>query len=149
MSSASDISNLFQMLGVSPSQYQEVERTEQVQGARGRWSTPTSSSPADITRDDAPREAEVVLPTETAEAVVPPEAAEVAPAAPPQPIASAAPDAVSEPLPAVQLAPEQAVLQSNPEPVIVPQQPDSLSAVFARLRERSGPQEDAAQRQPS
>lgn len=46
MSSASDISNLFQILGVSPSHYQEVERTEQVRGLRGRWSMQPGSFPA-------------------------------------------------------------------------------------------------------
>jgi hypothetical protein len=53
MSSASDISNLFQMLGVSPSQYQEVARTEQAQGSRGSWSMQTEPVPGDTTRDDA------------------------------------------------------------------------------------------------
>ncbi|MBC8721290.1 hypothetical protein F6X37_06685 [Paraburkholderia sp. 31.1] len=140
MSSASDISNLFQMLGVSPSHYQEIERIEQVQGSRGRWSMQTTSSPGDTTRDDSAREAEAVLPTDVTE---------VAPAAPPQLIAPAVPAAVSGSLPVLQAAPEQPVLQFNPGPVAAPQQPDSLSAVFARLRERSEPQEGVPQRQTS
>ncbi|WP_321816160.1 MULTISPECIES: BcsR/BcsP family cellulose biosynthesis protein [unclassified Paraburkholderia] len=38
MSGASDIANLFEVAGGNPAQYQEVERTEQMQGSRGPWS---------------------------------------------------------------------------------------------------------------
>jgi hypothetical protein len=139
MSSASDISNLFQMLGVSPSHYQEVEKTEQVQGSRGRWSAP-ATSPEHIAPSDAAREAETVLPADAADAT------EAPPTAQPQPIASAVPAAASASLPALQAEPEQPVLQSDPEPVIAAQRPDALSAVFARLREQSEPQADVARR---
>lgn len=110
MSSASDISNLFQMLGVSPSHYQEVERTEQVQGLRGRWSTQTEPSPL---------------------------------------IGSTVAAAASGSLPVMQAAADHPVLLSNPEPVIAAQQPDTLSAVFERLRERNESPADALQRQTS
>jgi len=148
MSSASDISNLFQMLGVSPSHYQEVERTEQVQGSRGRWAMQTGPLPAEIAQPDAARDAETIAPTDTAE---------MAPAEPAPLIDSAAAAAESNAVPQSHTESEQSiqqpVLQPAPEPVSAresgPQQPDSLSAVFARLRESSSPQQDGSQRQTS
>ena len=65
MSSASDISNLFQMLGMSPSQYQEVARTEQVQGSRKHWPMQAEAVPAAAARDGlAPEQPVLQSPTE-------------------------------------------------------------------------------------
>jgi hypothetical protein len=156
MSSASDISNLFQMLGASPSHYQEVEKTEQMHGSRGRWSMPTMPAPADFVRDDG-----AASDAEDLAASVPADAAEMASNEPPQPAVSAeeATEGANEasPEPAAestssaqsQAAAEQPVPQSAPEPVIAAEQPGSLSAMFARLREQSRAQEDVAQRHTS
>jgi hypothetical protein len=148
MSSASDISNLFQMLGVSPSHYQELERTEQVQGSRGRWAMQTGPLPADIAQPDAARDAEAVAPTD---------AAETAPAEPAPLIESTAtaaePDAVPQSQTESEQPIQQPVLQPAAEPVSpsesAPREPGSLSAMFARLRESNSPQQDGSQRQTS
>ncbi len=121
---------------------------------------PTMPSPADIVRDgDAASDAEDLA------AVVPADTAEMASDEPPHPAVSAeeaaegaaeaANEVSAEPAaesisPAQsQAAAEQPVPQSAPEPVIAAEQPGSLSAMFARLREQSRAQEDVAQRQTS
>ncbi len=164
MSSASDISNLFQMLGVSPSHYQEVARNEQAQGSRGRWSMQTEVTAMDIVREFAARQAEAVRLAEdgvevvaedvagdVAEPVteVAEDAVEVATAVPQEPIAPTLPAVVSEPVETLQAAPEQPVLQSDPKPVIAAQEPAALSSLFARLREGHEPRADVPQRQAS
>ena len=149
MSSASDIANLFEVVDASPSQYQEVERAEQMQGQRGRWSTlnaaepePVAPAPVALAQDDAADSADV---PDTADAL--PDASQ-----PQQPplrqlhIACSIPAAASEPLPVEQAAPAQPVVQSTPEPVVAAQQSAALSSVFARLMERNEPRGDVTQR---
>ena len=119
MSSASDISNLFQMLGVSPSHYQEVASNEQAQGSRGRWSMQTEVTAMDIMREFAARQAEAVrlaedvvevVAEDVAEDAAEPvtdlaeDAAEVAPAEPQEPIAPTIPAVASEPVELLQAA---------------------------------------------
>jgi hypothetical protein len=140
-SSASDISNLFQMLGVSPSHYQEVQRTEQVQGSRGLWSTQTGQSPVAATCGQIARDAQAA----SAEA---PELTATAVAASAQVSASASASA-SAPATLPAADGQAPVRQSNPDPVVVAPQPDSLSAMFARLRNTTVHHADAAQRQAS
>lgn len=156
MSSASDISNLFQMVGGDPSQYQEVEQTEQMQGSRGRWNTVAAAQPGcmfeapidvaseqDLAQPEVAREAEAPLPVETAE---------VEPAAPPRLTglidwALPAPD--SEPPPVVRAPLAQPAARANPEPVAPPPQSAPLSSVFARLLERDTSGTDASSRRKS
>jgi hypothetical protein len=144
MSSASDILNLFRMAGGDASHYQEVEKAEQMQGSRGRWSMLSAvqpdgvaAAPVDIARDDAAGEAEAVRLAETAEAI---------PAAPERLIAWTIPAVASEPPPVLQSAPEQPDVQANPEPVVEVQQPADLNSVFARLLERDKPRADVSRR---
>jgi hypothetical protein len=144
MGSASDILNLFQMAGGDASQYHEVEKAEQMQGSRGRWSmlSPVhpdrvAAAPADVARDDAAGEAEAVCLAETAEAVA---------AAPQRQIAWTIPDVASEPPSVLKAAVEQPAVQACPEPVAEVQQPADLSSVFARLLERDKPRADVPQR---
>ena len=142
MSSASDIANLFEVADASPSQYQEVERAEQLQGLRGRWSTlnaaepdPVAPAPVALAQGDAADSADVPGVTDSL-----PDALE------PQPTACSIPAAVSEPPPVEQAAPEYPVVQSTPEPVVAAQQSAALSSVFARLMERNEPRGDVSQR---
>ncbi|CAD6555621.1 hypothetical protein LMG27952_05873 [Paraburkholderia hiiakae] len=143
MSSASDIANLFEVVDTSPSQYQEVERAEQMQGLRGRWSTlnvaepdPVVPAPVALAQGDAADSADVHDTT-----VSFPDAVESQP-----PIACSIPAVASEPPPVEQAAAEQPVVQSTPEPVVAVQQSAALSSVFARLMERNEPRGDVAQR---
>lgn len=146
MSSASDIANLFEVVDASPSQYQEVERAEQMQGQRGRWSTltaaepePVAPAPVALVQDDAADSADV---PDTADAL--PDALQ--PQLPQLELACSIPAAASEPLPVEQAAPAQPVVQSTPEPVVAAQQSAALSSVFARLMERNEPRGDVTQR---
>jgi hypothetical protein len=150
MSSASDISNLFQMLGLSPSQYQEVERREQSDGSRGRWSAPAEAFSLAIANEKASYE--TLLPCPPAAAGV----AATAPAMAEQPgapaVSASAPGSVGE----LKAAPEQPVAQADlepaaeakPEPVTVLPQPAALNSVFARLLERNSSRVDGP-RQPA
>ncbi|WP_144155404.1 BcsR/BcsP family cellulose biosynthesis protein [Paraburkholderia sp. BCC1885] len=81
MSGASDISNLFQTLGVSPSHYQEVGQTERAQGGRERWPTQAEPAPVATWLDDAACEAAL-------------ESAPVLPTPPEQPVLQPRPDPV-------------------------------------------------------
>jgi hypothetical protein len=157
MSSASDISNLFHILGVSPSHYQEVERTEQLQGSRGAWSTPVGPVAPDITRDAAASETEAVLPADAtdvpAAAPAPQEiAATVAADEPEAPAVEAQAEAEAAAVQTSQAEPSaQAEAETIPElhPEAAAPQPAALSSVFARLLERNAPQTDATPRQTS
>lgn len=152
MSSASDIANLFEVVDTSPSQYQEVERAEQMQGLRGRWSTlnaaepePVAPAPVASAQDDAADSADVPDTTDA----LPDAPQSQPPQLPQQPqlqLACSFPAAASEPLPVEQAAPAQPVVQSTPEPVVAAQQSAALSSVFARLMERNEPRGDVAQR---
>lgn len=140
MSSASDISNLFRVVGGDPAQYQEVEQTEQVQGLRGRWTR--SAAPVDIAQylADANRVRVVEVADEEALAAAEPEVAEVpvsaiaadatqvvasaavtseaAPVAAGQvqvPVGASAPAVPPGPSPASQTAAEQPVAPAAPE----------------------------------
>jgi hypothetical protein len=148
MSSASDIANLFEVADASPSQYQEVERAEQMQGLRGRWSTLNAAepdlvapAPVALAQGDAVADAaNVPDPTDTLDA---PNATDASPDA-----VCATPAAASEPPQAELAAPEPPVVQPEPtpEPVVAVQQSAALSSVFARLMERNEPRGDVAQR---
>ncbi|WP_028204634.1 BcsR/BcsP family cellulose biosynthesis protein [Paraburkholderia nodosa] len=145
MSSASDIANLFEVADASPSQYREVERAEQTQGLRGRWSTldaaePDLVAPAPVASAQADAADPADLPV-TADALDAPVTTEASPDA-----VCAMPAAASEPLPAEQAALEEPVVQPTPEPVVAVQQSAALSSVFARLMERNEPRGDVAQR---
>ncbi|WP_321945737.1 BcsR/BcsP family cellulose biosynthesis protein [Paraburkholderia sp. J10-1] len=172
MSSASDIANLFEVVDASPFQYQEVERAEQMQGLRGRWSTlnaaePDTVAPAPMALQDAATDsaeapaaiatldtadtAETVDTADTVETVDKRETAatpDTLPDAPqpPQPVACTISAAASEPPPVDQVEPEQPVVQLTPEPVVAAQQSAALSSVFARLMERNEPRADVAAR---
>jgi hypothetical protein len=158
MSSASDISNLFQTLGVSPSHYQEVERTEQLQGSRGAWST--SAEPLEPAQESARDDAA----SQQAEAAPCADAPESAPIEPmPQdeitetvtaaePAACAAIEASAEVPAAVSTesaepAGAPPLPESHPESAAA--QPVALSSVFARLLEKDAPQADATPRRTS
>lgn len=150
MSSASDIANLFEVVDTSPSQYQEVERAEQMQGLRGRWSALNAAEPEPV----APAPAPVALAQDAAadSADVPdttdslPDAHQSEqPQLPQLHIACSIPATASEPPPVEQAAPAQPVVQSMPEPVVAAQQSAALSSVFARLMERNEPRGDVAQ----
>jgi hypothetical protein len=143
MSGASDISNLFQMVGGDPSQYKEVERTEHMQGSRGRWSM-LPAAPVAMVRNDASDEADAVRLADTAE---------VEPVAPQRLIAWDIPAIGAEPPPVLRATPEQPVVQADvqasPEPVVAEQPSADLSRVFARLLERDKRRADASQRRTS
>ncbi|WP_321963436.1 BcsR/BcsP family cellulose biosynthesis protein [Paraburkholderia sp. J7] len=169
MSSASDIANLFEVANASPFQYQEVERAEQMQGLRGRWSTLNAAEPdtvapapmalqggaadsaevpaAAATPDtaDIPDTHETVDTADTRETAATPDTSPDAPQ-PPQPVACTISAAASEPPPVDQAEPEQPVVQLTPEPVVAVQQSAALSSVFARLMERNEPRADVAAR---
>lgn len=150
MSSASDIANLFEVADASAFQYREVERAEQSQGLRGRWSTLTAAEPEPV----AP--APMAMQGDAADSANVPDAADT-PATPdtlpdalhpqtPQPAACPIAAAASDPPPVEEAAPEQPVVQATPEPVVAAQQSAALSSVFARLMERNEPRADVAQR---
>ncbi|MCP3716639.1 MULTISPECIES: BcsR/BcsP family cellulose biosynthesis protein [unclassified Paraburkholderia] len=145
MSSASDIANLFEVADASPSQYREVERAEQTQGLRGRWSTldaaepdPVAPAPVASAQGDAADPADLPVATDALDAPVTTDASPDA--------VCATPVAASEPPPAEQAALEEPVVQPTPEPVVAVQQSAALSSVFARLMERNEPRGDVAQR---
>ncbi|MEX4000566.1 BcsR/BcsP family cellulose biosynthesis protein [Paraburkholderia sp. EG285A] len=146
MSSASDIANLFEVADASPSQYQEVERAEQSQGLRGRWSTlnaaepdPVAPAPVASAQGDAADPADVPATADTLDA---PDTTDASP----DPVSATPAAAASEPPPAEQAAAEAPVAQATPEPVVAVQQSAALSSVFARLMERNEPRGDVAQR---
>lgn len=147
MSSASDIANLFEVADASPSQYQEVERAEQMQGQRGRWSTlnaaepdPVAPAPVALAQGDAAESADALVTTDAPDT---PDTTDTSPDA-----VCATPAGASEPPPAELAAPEPPVVQPEPaqEPVVAVQQSAALSSVFARLMERNAPRADVAQR---
>ncbi|MEX3948545.1 BcsR/BcsP family cellulose biosynthesis protein [Paraburkholderia sp. EG287B] len=146
MSSASDIANLFEVADASPSQYREVERAEQSQGLRGRWSTlnaaepdPVAPAPVASAQGDAADPADILVTADTLDA---PATTDVSP----DPVSATPAAAASEPPPAEQAAAEAPVAQPLPEPVVAVQQSAALSSVFARLMERNEPRGDVAQR---
>ncbi|QGZ58920.1 BcsR/BcsP family cellulose biosynthesis protein [Paraburkholderia acidiphila] len=147
MSSASDIANLFEVADASAFQYREVERAEQSQGLRGRWSTLTAAEPEPVApapmamQGDAADCADVPVATATPDTL--PDALHPQT---PQPAACPIAAAASEPPPVEEAAPEQPVVQATPEPVVAAQQSAALSSVFARLMERNEPRADVAQR---
>lgn len=152
MSSASDIANLFEVADASPSQYQEVERAEQMQGQRGRWSTlnaaepdPIAPAPVALAQGDATESADALVTTDAPDTRDTPDTTDTSPDA-----VCATPAAASEPPPAELAAPEPPVVQPEPapepEPVVAVQQSAALSSVFARLMERNAPRADVAQR---
>ncbi|MCP3709845.1 hypothetical protein M3I54_23165 [Paraburkholderia sp. CNPSo 3274] len=140
MSSASDIANLFEVADASPSQYQEVERAEQMQGLRGRWSMlhaqePEPVAPVALAQSNATDSADGPITTDA------PDTTDSSPDA-----VCATPATASEPPPAEQAAPAQPVVQPTPEPVVAVQQSAALTSVFARLMERNEPRGEVAQR---
>ena len=153
MSSASDIANLFEVADASPSQYQEVEWAEQMQGQRGRWSTlntaepdPVAPAPVALAQGDAAESADALVTTDapdTRDTHDMPDTTDTSPDA-----VCATPAAASEPPPAELAAPVSPVVQPEPaqEPVVAVQQSAALSSVFARLMERNAPRADVAQR---
>jgi hypothetical protein len=159
MSSASDIANLFEVAGASPSQYQEVERTEQMQGLRGDWTALNASEPELVAPEpaaQAPLEAAVAsAATETTETAPGTETADTVLETPQPLFAWSIPAAASEPPPVaqtspvepvIQPAPVEPVAQPAPAPVVDAPPPAALSGVFARLMERNEPREGAAPR---
>ncbi|HKR39682.1 MAG TPA: BcsR/BcsP family cellulose biosynthesis protein [Paraburkholderia sp.] len=146
MSSASDIANLFEVADASPSQYREVERAEQMQGLRGRWSTlnaaepePFAPAPVELAQGDAADPADVPGSADTLDA---PDTTDASP----DPVSATPAATASEPPRAEQTEPEEPIAQPTPEPVVAVQQSAALSSVFARLMERNEPRGDAAQR---
>ncbi|MCP3724117.1 hypothetical protein M3I53_13415 [Paraburkholderia sp. CNPSo 3272] len=145
MSGASDIANLFEVADASPSQYQEVERAEQMHGLRGRWSTmnaaeqdPVAPAPVASAQGDAADPADVPVTTDTPDTFDAPDASPDA--------ICATPVAASEPPPDEPAALVEPVVQPAPEPVVAVQPAAALSSVFARLMERNEPRGDVAQR---
>jgi hypothetical protein len=167
------------MTGGDPSQYQEVERTEQMQGTRRRWAVqPDRVAPTSVDIVAAPVAVSAVpvdivaAPVAVAavsvdiarddaageaEAVRSTDTVEAVAAAPQRLIAWAIPDVGSEPPPVLQAAAQQPVVQANPEPVVqanpepvvAAQQPADLSSVFARLLERDKSWTHGSQRRTS
>lgn len=154
MSGASDIAKLFEVAGGSPAQYREVERTEQIEGARGRWSAhaDTDTEPDRAAQDDAGLDASQPLIAWSIAAVAsePPPvvlAVQMPPAieAAVQPEAHAQPQAEVSPPAAIQPDAEPTV-QPTPEPATPTPQSATLGSVFARLMERNEPRADVAPR---
>jgi hypothetical protein len=164
MSGASDIAKLFAVAGGSAAQYQEVERTEQLEGARGRWSAhaDTDTDPDLAAQDEAAPDAAQPLISWSIAAVTE-EPPPVVPAAQDAPAIQAANDAPVEveTQPALQssLEPElklelkselkpafepiaEPAAQATPAPATGAPQPAALSNVFARLMERNEPRAD-------
>ena len=150
MSSASDIANLFEVADASPSQYQEVEWAEQMQGQRGRWSTlntvepdPVAPAPVALAHGDAAESADALVMTDAPDTRDTHDTTDTSPDA-----VCATPAGASEPPPAELAAPVSPVVQPEPaqEPVVAVQQSAALSSVFARLMERNAPRADVAQR---
>jgi hypothetical protein len=171
MSGASDIAKLFAVAGGSAAQYQEVERTEQQDGARGRWSAHADTDAGLAAQDEAALDAAQPLIAWSIAAVTD-EPPPVVPVASVVPVVSATQEApaiqsaaetpveaqtplavepVVEPrlAPAVEPAPESIVepaVQTPPEPAAAAPQSAALSSVFARLMERNEPRADTAPR---
>jgi hypothetical protein len=173
MSGASDIAKLFEVAGGSPAQYQEVERTEQIEGARGRWSTHADAQPDLAAQGDADLDASqpLIVWSIAAVATEPPPVLPVAQEPPAigadvqasleapveAPVetgmqAEAPAPAAAQPRvePVIQ---DVAVARTEPEPAIPPTpqpaaapQSAALSSVFARLMERNEPRGDVAPR---
>jgi hypothetical protein len=175
MSGASDIAKLFAVAGGSAAQYQEVERTEQQDGARGRWSAHADTDAGLAAQDEAALDAAQPLiawsiaavtdeppPVVPVASVVPVvSATQEAPAiqsAAETPVEAQTPPAVApvvEPTlaPPIEPAPESIVepiaepaVQTTPEPAAAAPQSAALSSVFARLMERNEPRADTAPR---
>ncbi|WP_408734433.1 BcsR/BcsP family cellulose biosynthesis protein [Paraburkholderia bannensis] len=151
MSGASDIAKLFEVAGGSPAQYQEVERAEQMEGARGRWSAHADTQP-DPDQQDAEADADNAQPliawsiaavTDEPPPVLP--AAQEAPAPAIEDTVEAAVEAAidapvepeAQPAVAAQAVTAPAI-ETAPAPVAAPQAA-ALSSVFARLMERNEP----------
>jgi hypothetical protein len=160
MSGASDIAKLFAVAGGSAAQYQEVERTEQLEGARGRWSAhaDTDTDPDLAAQDEAAPDAaqpliswSIAAVTEEPPPVVPAaqdasaiQAADEAPVeveTQPALQSSLEPELKPELKPAFEPIDEPAA-QATPAPTTGAPQSAALSNVFARLMERNEPRAD-------
>jgi hypothetical protein len=169
MSGASDIAKLFAVAGGSAAQYQEVERTEQQDGARGRWSAHADTDAGLAAQDEAALDAaqpliawSIAAVTDEPPPVVPVlSATQEAPAiqsadetpveAQAQPAVEPVVESALEPAfePSFAPAPESIVepaVQTTPEPATAAPQSAALSSVFARLMERNEPRADTAPR---
>ena len=130
MSGASDISRLFEMVGTSPAQYQEVEGREQSLGARGRWSMPSDTLSDDhfVWPEDEAQESALSV-TDSEEPVF---------------VSRAVVDSSSRSEPTLESAPHAPVVLSFAEPVVDMPPPPPLSSVFARLLKPDAPSGDAS-----
>ncbi|WP_408588599.1 BcsR/BcsP family cellulose biosynthesis protein [Paraburkholderia bannensis] len=156
MSGASDIAKLFEVAGGSPAQYQEVERAEQMEGARGRWSAHADTQPDPDQQDaEADNAQPLIAWSIAAVADEPPPVLPVAheASAPAREhtveaeVAAAVEAPVepeTQPVVAAQVAKALAI-ETAPAPVAAPQAA-ALSSVFARLMARNEPRADAAPR---
>ncbi len=151
MSGASDIAKLFAVAGGSAAQYQEVERTEQLEGARGRWSAHADTDPDLAAQDVAALDAAQPLISWSIAAVTeePPPVATAAQETPTIQAAVEAPvqaqtqSVVGSSLePALEPSVEPAA-QATPAPTAAAPQAAALSSVFARLMARDEPRTDA------
>lgn len=149
MSGASDIAKLFEVAGGSPAQYQEVERTEQMQGARGRWSAHADAQPElDLPDAEVEAEADAAQPLiEWSIAAVTDEPPPVLPVAQEAPaIEDTAEAAAHIPVEAEAQAAAAAIVATPAAEIAAAPQGAALSSVFARLMERNEPRVDAAPR---
>lgn len=155
MSGASDIAKLFEVAGGSPAQYQEVERTEQMQGARGRWSAHADAQP-ELDLPDA--EVEVEAEADAAQPLIEWSIAAVTDEPPPVlPVAQEAP-AIEDSAEAAADTPVEAEAQAEVQTaaadmaatpaaeIAAAPHGAALSSVFARLMARNEPRADAAPR---
>lgn len=155
MSGASDIAKLFAVAGGSAAQYQEVERAEQLEGARGRWSAHADTDPDLAAQGEDALDASQPLISWSIAAVTdePPPVVHVTQQSPAIQAANQA--AVEAPVetqvqPAVQAVVEPSIepiaepaALATPEPTEAAPQPAALRSVFARLMERNEPRADA------
>ncbi|WP_408734055.1 BcsR/BcsP family cellulose biosynthesis protein [Paraburkholderia bannensis] len=156
MSGASDIAKLFEVAGGSPAQYQEVERAEQMEGARGRWSAHADTQPDPHQQDAEADNAQPLIAWSIAAVTdEPPPVLPVTQEAPTPAIEDTVEAAVAaaveapvepetQPAVAAQVATSPAI-ETAPAPVAAPQAA-ALSSVFARLMARNEPRADAAPR---